>query len=125
MHGELCEVDHLTEWSDDGRTDSHNGGPRCGAHNRHKHRAGWRTVRVPTGGLVDHRADGTPVITVGRRLARSDTHNSDDDPDGDNDNDSNTTATSPQRRSNAEHSHPDGDGDVDGNGNADTTATAP
>jgi hypothetical protein len=63
-----CQIDHLDEWDrDGGSTSSDNGAPRCGPHNRHKHRAGITTTRDGHGNLVDHRPDGTPILPVGQR----------------------------------------------------------
>jgi hypothetical protein len=66
--GDRCQVDHLDEWAaDGGATDQVNAGPRCRSHNPFKSKHRLRTVRGPDGYLVDHRADGSPMLPVGRR----------------------------------------------------------
>jgi hypothetical protein len=64
---EFCEVDHSTEWSDNGRTDQDNAGIECGSHNRLKHRKRWRTRRDIDGRTHTIRADGTIMLPVGVR----------------------------------------------------------
>jgi hypothetical protein len=67
LPADMCEVDHSTEWSDDGRTDQDNAGTRCGSHNRLKHRKRWRTRRDIDGRTHTIRADGTIMLPVGVR----------------------------------------------------------
>ena len=62
-----CEVDHITEWNDGGRTDQRNGNIKCGGHNRFKHRHRWKTRRDRHGRIYSIRADGTIVLPVGER----------------------------------------------------------
>jgi hypothetical protein len=63
-----CQVDHIAEWeADDGPTDQSNAHPRCDTHNPFKSRHRLRSVRDRDGCIVDHRADGTPMLPVGRR----------------------------------------------------------
>lgn len=64
-----CQLDHIREWvRDAGRTDLANGALKCRAQNRAKHRLGISEARDANGTLVQYRADGTPIIPVGRRL---------------------------------------------------------
>ena len=64
-----CDIDHLDEWeADGGATDQANGLPRCSTHNPWKSKHRLRTRRDQGGRLVDIRADGTPMIPVGRRI---------------------------------------------------------
>lgn len=63
----LCEVDHITEWNDDGRTDQRNGSIKCGGHNRFKHRERWKSRRDQHGRVYNIRGDGTIVLPVGER----------------------------------------------------------
>ena len=56
----LCQLDHLTDWADDGRTDPHNGAPMCGRHNRLKNR-GFRIERDDDGHLHTYRPDGSEI----------------------------------------------------------------
>lgn len=63
----LCEVDHITEWNDGGRTDQRNGNIKCGGHNRFKHRERWTTRRDSCGRVYSLRPDGTIVLPVGER----------------------------------------------------------
>ena len=67
LPAEFCEVDHSTEWSDNGRTDQDNAGVECGSHNRLKHRKRWRTRRDQDGRTHTIRADGTIMLPVGVR----------------------------------------------------------
>ena len=67
LPGEVCEVDHSTEWHDGGRTDQDNAGVECGGHNRDKHRKRWRTRRDTDGRIHTIRADGTIMLPVGTR----------------------------------------------------------
>ncbi len=57
-----CEVDHLHEWADGGRTDQANAGPLCGRHNRHKHRHRIRCRRRPDGTWALTHPDGTELV---------------------------------------------------------------
>jgi hypothetical protein len=63
----LCEVDHMSEWHEGGRTEQRNGAIRCGGHNRFKHRERWTTRRDRHGRIYNIRADGTIVLPVGER----------------------------------------------------------
>src|SRR6056297_2719840 len=67
LPADMCEIDHSTEWSDNGRTDQDNGTPKCGSHNRQKHRKRWRTRRDTHGRTHTIRADGTIIRAVGVR----------------------------------------------------------
>ena len=67
LPAELCEVDHAIEWHEGGPTDQDNAGPRCGGHNREKHRKRWRTRRDIHGRIHTIRADGTIMLPVGVR----------------------------------------------------------
>ncbi len=67
LPAEWCEIDHSTEWSDNGRTDQDNAGVECGTHNRLKHRKRWRTRRDIHGRTHTIRADGTVMLPVGAR----------------------------------------------------------
>ncbi len=64
-----CQIDHIDEWiRDGGTTDLANGALKCSAQNRAKHRLGITDARDANGTLVQYRADGTPIVPVGRRL---------------------------------------------------------
>ena len=64
-----CQIDHIEEWvRDGGATDLRNGALKCNGQNRAKHRLGITEERDVYGTLVQYRADGTPIIPVGRRL---------------------------------------------------------
>ena len=64
-----CQIDHINEWiRDGGTTDLANGALKCNGQNRAKHRLGITEQRDANGTLVQYRADGTPIIPVGRRL---------------------------------------------------------
>jgi hypothetical protein len=67
LPAELCDVDHSIEWHEGGPTDQDNAGPRCGGHNREKHRKQWRTRRDIHGRIHTIRADGTIMLPVGVR----------------------------------------------------------
>jgi hypothetical protein len=67
LPADMCEIDHSTEWSADGRTDQDNAGVECGGHNRDKHRKRWRTRRDIHGRTHTIRADGTIMLPVGVR----------------------------------------------------------
>lgn len=63
-----CDVDHVDEWvADDGRTDQRNADPKCGVHDRFKHRERWTSRRSEHGRVYTRRADGTIVLPVGER----------------------------------------------------------
>jgi len=64
----FAQVDHVHEYAEGGRTDQANGRIECGGHNRVKHRLAMTARRDPTGQWIQHRADGTPMLPVGRRL---------------------------------------------------------
>jgi hypothetical protein len=66
-----CQVDHLDEHASGGATDQINSGPRCTTHNPLKTARRIRSARDPDGYIVDHRADGTPMLPVGRRAPGS------------------------------------------------------
>jgi hypothetical protein len=53
------QVDHIQEWADGGQTDTANGAPLCGRHNRFKTRTGYTTRRQPDGTWQTLRPDGT------------------------------------------------------------------
>lgn len=61
------QVDHIIEWADGGETTQRNAQPRCGPHNRFKHREKWRTKRDNSGRAYDTKPDGTIVLPVGER----------------------------------------------------------
>ena len=64
-----CQIDHIDEWiRDGGTTDLVNGALKCAAQNRAKHRLGITEKRDANGTLVQYRADGSPIVPVGRRL---------------------------------------------------------
>jgi hypothetical protein len=58
--GRRCQLDHLDEWQDDGRTDQTNGAPRCPSHHRAKRR-GFRVWRDDDGHWHTYRPDGTEI----------------------------------------------------------------
>jgi len=58
--GKHCEADHLLPWANAGPTDSRNGGPLCGYHNRWK-ATGYTTWRDPQGHWHHYRPDGTEI----------------------------------------------------------------
>jgi hypothetical protein len=61
-------ANHIAEWdADDGPTDQSNAHPRCDTHNPFKSKHRLRSVRDSNGYIVDYRADGTPMLPVGRR----------------------------------------------------------
>jgi hypothetical protein len=64
---ELCEVDHLKEFSQGGETEVGNGGPECGSHNRYKHRAKLTTRRAIDGRIRLLRPDGQVIKPIGER----------------------------------------------------------
>lgn len=55
-----CQVDHVTAWRDDGRSDPGNGAPACGHHNRAKEQ-GFHAWRDASGEWRLRRPDGTEV----------------------------------------------------------------
>lgn len=64
----FCDIDHLEEWvSDGGETNQRNARPRCGSHDRFKHRERWKVRRGPNGRIYNIRGDNTIVLTVGER----------------------------------------------------------
>jgi len=67
LPADVCDVDHVVEWSDDGRTDQHNAGIQCGHHNRLKHRRRSTTRRDLHGHRYTIRPDGSIILPVGVR----------------------------------------------------------
>ncbi len=61
------QIDHIVGWADGGTTSQWNAQPRCGPHNRFKHRERWRTKRDERGRTYDVRPDNTIVLPVGER----------------------------------------------------------
>ena len=61
------QIDHMLEWADGGTTSQWNAQPRCGPHNRFKHRERWRTKRDERGRTYDVRPDNSIVLPVGER----------------------------------------------------------
>ena len=55
-----CEADHVLPWANAGPTNSRNGGPLCGHHNRWK-ATGYRTWRDQDGHWHHYRPDGTEI----------------------------------------------------------------
>ena len=55
-----CQADHVLPWANAGPTDSINGGPACGHHNRWK-ASGYKTWRDPQGHWHHYRPDGTEI----------------------------------------------------------------
>jgi hypothetical protein len=64
---DFCQVDHVVEWNDHGRTDQHNAGVECGHHNRLKHRRKYTRRRSTLGRSYTIRPDGTIILPVGTR----------------------------------------------------------
>jgi hypothetical protein len=62
----FAQVDHVTEWSDQGTTDPENSSIGCGRHNPTKH-THYRVKRTGRGYVIYHRRDGTPMLAAGRR----------------------------------------------------------
>jgi hypothetical protein len=56
-----CQIDHLTEWHDNGETCPENGGVGCGRHNRLKHRNRLKVERDRMGHWHTYRPDGTEL----------------------------------------------------------------
>ncbi len=76
---DFCEVDHITEWADLGRTDQINAGVQCGHDNREKHRRKTTTRRDVHGQRHTIRADGTIILPVGARPPTFPDDNPDDE----------------------------------------------
>ena len=57
------QIDHVDAWRKGGPTDTHNGQPRCGFHNRLKE-AGFIPHREPDGTWTYHRPNGGGPITA-------------------------------------------------------------
>ena len=55
-----CEADHVLPWANAGPTNTDNGGPACGHHNRCK-ATGYRTWRDTKGRWHHYRPDGTEI----------------------------------------------------------------
>jgi hypothetical protein len=64
---DFCEVDHITEWVDNGTTDQINAGIDCGPHNREKHRKKFTRRRSVHGQSYTIRPDGSIILPVGAR----------------------------------------------------------
>lgn len=62
---EFAQVDHLHEHGKGGATDTVNGDPECGGHNRDKNR-GFSTVRDRMGRVIHYRPDGTAMAAAGQ-----------------------------------------------------------
>ena len=58
-----CQIDHTSEWSDDGSTDVANSGIVCGHHNVFKTR-GYTCRRDPNGRWHTYRPDHTEIVAV-------------------------------------------------------------
>jgi hypothetical protein len=58
-----CQIDHSRPWHDHGRTNSTNGAPTCGHHNRWKTR-GYHTWRDPNGHWHTYRPNGTEIHPI-------------------------------------------------------------
>ena len=56
-----CQIDHLTEWHEQGETCPENGGVGCGRHNRLKHRQRLRVERDRMGNWHTYRPDGSEL----------------------------------------------------------------
>jgi hypothetical protein len=59
------QIDHITEWVDQGRTDQDNAALACGRDNRRKHRQRLKSRRDRFGKLHVQRPDGTWITPVG------------------------------------------------------------
>ena len=55
-----CDADHVLPWANAGPTNTHNGSPVCGHHNRWK-ATGYRTWRDPHGHWHHYRPNGTEI----------------------------------------------------------------
>jgi hypothetical protein len=62
----FAQVDHITEWSEDGSTDPDNSSIASGRHNPTKHNH-YKVKRTGRGYVIYHRRDGTPMLAAGRR----------------------------------------------------------
>ncbi len=58
--GNQCDADHLLPWANAGPTNTYNGGPLCGHHNRWK-ASGYHTWRDPQGHWHHYRPNGTEI----------------------------------------------------------------
>lgn len=56
-----CQIDHTLPHSQGGPTSTDNGNPGCGDHNRFRHTAGIKVIRLPDGTIATHRRDGTRI----------------------------------------------------------------
>ncbi len=56
-----CQIDHTLPHSQGGPTSTDNGNPGCGHHNRFRHTAGIKVIRLPDGTIATHRRDGTQI----------------------------------------------------------------
>ena len=63
-----CQADHTIPWSQGGRTDPDNGGPKCGRDNLLGNH-GYTTTRDRHGNWHHHRPDGTEIRWHGPRLS--------------------------------------------------------
>jgi hypothetical protein len=61
-----AQVDHMTEWSDQGTTDPENSSIACQRHNPTKH-THYHVERTRRGYVIYHQRDGTPMLAAGRR----------------------------------------------------------
>ena len=83
LPADFCDVDHVTEWVDNGTTDQHNAGVNCGRHNRHKHRHKFTRRRSIHGQSYTIRPDGSIILPIGARPPTFPDDHPDDDPDDD------------------------------------------
>jgi hypothetical protein len=60
-----CQIDHMTEWDDHGRTDHDNRAVFCGHDNREKHRLKLTARRDKHGQVQLQRRDGTWITPIG------------------------------------------------------------
>ena len=56
-----CKIDHSLPHSQGGPTSTDNANPGCGHHNRWRHTAGIRVVRLPDGTIATYRPNGTRI----------------------------------------------------------------
>jgi hypothetical protein len=56
-----CEIHHIHEWEQGGRTDLHNLLPLCSRHHHVIHEHGWRLQLAPDRTLTITQADGTTI----------------------------------------------------------------